>query len=121
MGNQGLLPLMGFGLLAGLSLSSVDTGARWPIAQAVLRPELRATGRAALDMMTGIVGSLAMTLSGQLVAFQGGNITAMLLLMIPIPKLLAALLWAPIFHTYPSDRKKLHGLLLERRAELSGK
>jgi len=118
MGSQGLLPLMGFGLLAGLSLSSVDTGARWPIAQAVLRPELRATGRAALDMMTGIVGSLAMALSGQLVTAQGGNITAMLLLLIPIPKLVAALLWVPIFQTYPADRKGLHGLLLARREEI---
>jgi MFS family permease len=121
MGNQGLFPLMGFGLLAGLSLSSVDTGARWPIAQAVLRPELRATGRAALDMMSGIFGSLAMTLSGQLVTSHGGNITAMLLLLIPIPKLVAALLWIPIFKTYPADRKGLHGLLLRRRSELSGK
>ncbi len=72
-------------------------------------------------MMTGIVGSLAMTLSGQLVASQGGNITTMLLLMIPIPKLLAALLWVPIFRTYPENRKELHNLLLERREKLSGK
>ncbi len=121
MSSQGLLPLMGFGLLAGLSLSSVDTGARWPMAQAVLRPELRATGRAALDMMTGIVGSLAMTLSGQLVASLGGAITTMLLLLIPIPKLLAALLWVPVFRTYPADRKGLHSLLLGRRAEMEEK
>lgn len=120
MGNQGLLPLMGFGLLAGLSLSSVDTGARWPIAQAVLRPELRATGRAALDMVTGLVGSSAMALTGQLVTAQGGDLTAMLLLMVPLPKLVAALLWAPIFRTYPPERSALHNVLLERREELSG-
>ena len=72
-------------------------------------------------MMIGIVGSLAMTLSGQLVASLGGNITTMLLFMIPIPKLLAALLWVPMFRTYPADRKELHGLLLARRAELTGK
>jgi len=117
-GKQGILPLMVFGLLSGLGLSSVDTGARWPIAQGVLRPELRATGRAALDMFTGAVGSLAMALSGQVVKALGGDITSMLLLLIPLPKLISTLLWIPIFRTYARDRASLHGLLLGRREEI---
>jgi MFS family permease len=120
MGDQGVVPLMVFGMLSGLSLASVDTGARWPIAQAVLRPELRATGRAALDMVVGAVGALAMTLSGRVVAAFGGDVTAMLLLFIPLPKLIALLLWMPVFRTYPGDRQNLHGLLLKRREELQG-
>jgi MFS family permease len=119
-GNQGLVPLMVFGLLAGLSLSSIDTGARWPIAQSVLRPELRATGRAALDMVVGAVGSLAITLTGRLVESLGGDITIMLLIMVPLPKLISTLLWVPIFRTYPRDRQSLHGLLLQRREEILG-
>ena len=111
---------MVFGLFAGLGLSSVDTGARWPIAQAVLPPELRATGRATLDMMIGAVGSLAVAFTGQLVESLGGDITAMLLIMIPIPKLLGALLWALIFRTYPLDRQRMHRLMLDRRGELLG-
>jgi MFS family permease len=117
-GDKGVVPLMVFGLLAGLSLSSIDTGARWPIAQSVLRPELRATGRAALDMVVGAVGALAITLTGRLVDALGGDITAMLLIMVPIPKLISTLLWIPIFHTYPPDRQSLHGLLLQRRKEM---
>ena len=120
LGRQGILPLMVFGLLSGLSLSSVDTGARWPIAQAVLRPELRATGRAAMDMVVGAIGALAMTLSGQVVAAFGSNVTSMLLLLIPLPKFIAVLLWIPIFRTYPRDRRALHELLLRRRADLTG-
>ncbi len=120
-GNRGILPLMVFGLLSGLGLSSVDTGARWPIAQAVLRPELRATGRAALDMATGAVGSLAMAFSGLVVKALGGDIAAMLMLLIPLPKLLSTLLWIPIFRTYPRDRANLHNLLLERREEIQAK
>ena len=119
-GERGILPLMIFGLLSGLSLASIDTGARWPIAQAVLRPELRATGRAALDMVVGAVGSLAIALTGKLVEALGGNLTTMLLIMVPLPKLISTLLWIPIFRTYPRDRQSLHGLLLKRRDELLG-
>jgi len=119
-GNRGVTPLMVFGLLSGLSLASIDTGARWPIAQSVLRPELRATGRAALDMVVGAVGSLAIALTGRLVEALGGNITTMLLIMIPLPKLISTLLWIPVFRTYPRDRQSLHRLLLRRRDELLG-
>lgn len=119
-GNRGIAPLMVFGLLSGLSLSSIDTGARWPIAQSVLRPELRATGRAALDMVVNAIGSLAMALTGKLVETLGGNITTMLLFMVPLPKLISTLLWIPLFRTYPRDRQSLHGLLLQRRKELLG-
>ena len=105
------------GALSGLGLSSVDTGARWPMAQGVLRPELRATGRAALDMAIGAVGALATTFSGRLVDAYG--VTMMLLLLIPIPKLIAAVLWLPMFRTYPRDRVALHEVLTERREELT--
>jgi len=119
-GNRGIAMLMLFGLLAGLGLSSVDTGARWPIAQSVLRPELRATGRATLDMAIGIVGSIAMTFSGRLVDVFGGNVTTMLLLLIPIPKLISSLLWIPMFWTFPKDRLSLHEVLSERREQIIG-
>ncbi len=118
LGQSGFGPLMLFGALAGLGISSVDTGARWPMAQGVLRPELRATGRAALDMVIGSVGSLMMTLSGSLVDAWG--VTTMLLLLVPIPKLIAALLWLPMFRTYPADRAALHQVLAGRRQEMSG-
>ncbi len=117
-GERGIGYLMIFGLLAGLSLSSVDTGARWPLAQAVLRPELRATGRAAIDMAIGVVGSLGVWLSGQLVDSFNGDVTMMMLIMIPLPKIIGALLWIPIFKTYPQDRANLHNVLLKRRQEI---
>ena len=118
MGSQSIAGLMVFGLLAGLSLSSVDTGARWPIAQAVLRPETRATGRAALDMVVGVVSALAVVLSGRLVDKSNGNVTLMLLLLVPLPKLISSILWIPMFRTYPPDRDALHDVLVLRREEI---
>jgi MFS family permease len=118
MASQGLPALMFFGLLSGLSLSSVDTGARWPIAQAVLRPEIRATGRAALDMVVGIVSALAVVFSGMLVDQLGGDVSLMLLLLVPLPKLVSSFLWIPMFRTYPPDRDALHEVLIQRRQQI---
>jgi hypothetical protein len=63
---------------------------------------------------------LAITLTGRLVESLGGDITIMLLIMVPLPKLISTLLWVPIFRTYPRDRQSLHGLLLQRREEILG-
>jgi hypothetical protein len=59
-----------------------------------------------------------MTLSGALVDAYG--VTTMLLLLVPLPKLIAALLWLPMFRTYPNDRAALHQVLAGRRQELVG-
>lgn len=107
LGGRSIELLMAFGLLAGIALSSVDTGARWPIAQGVLPPEVRATGRSVLDLVVSAVADLALTLSGWLVDSFDGNVTAMLLVLIPLPKLISALLWIPIFRSYPRDRVAL--------------
>jgi len=118
LGRYGMAPLLLFGLLSGLSLSSIDTGARWPITQGILRPELRASGRAALDMVIGLMSSLAVSLSGWLVHLLGDNVTLMLLILIPAPKLLAAGLWLPLFKSYPRDQQALRQLLSQRQQEI---
>ncbi len=118
LGGRGAGFLMGFGLLAGLGLSSVGTGARWPISQDVLVPEVRGTGRAVIDMLGGIVAALVMTSSGYLVDALGGNVSTMLLLMVPIPKLIGALLWIPLLKTYRHDYARVRKELARRRAEI---
>ena len=114
LGTTSVTSLILFGAVTGLGLSSVDAGARWPIAQGVLLPELRGTGRATIDMVVGILAAAAISLSG-LLADQVG-VTAMLLVMLPIPKLLGALTWLPMFRTYQTDRTILHNTLEQRRA-----
>jgi MFS family permease len=119
LGSRGLSFLIPFGLISGICLSSVDTGARWPITQGVLRPEVRASGRATLDMTTGIVAAIVALLTAPLVDRYG--VGPMLLWFVPIPKLLGALSWIPIFWTYPRDRRQLHQALEDRRAAIAAK
>ena len=59
-----------------------------------------------------------MTFSGYLVDLFDGNVTTMLLLMIPIPKLIATLLWLPLLKTYPRDVAAVRQKLSERREEI---
>ncbi len=118
VGSSNTQYLFIFGMIAGIALSSVDTGARWPIAQAVLRPELRATGRASIDMVVGVLGAIMVSFSG-FVADRVGVVT-MMLLLVPLPKLLGALSWIPVLWTYGEDRQALHETLQARRLEYVG-
>lgn len=67
-------------------------------------------------MAIGIIGALALSLSGALV--KRFDVATMMLLMIPLPKLLSTLAWIPIFRAYPKDRLVLHQELTERREML---
>jgi hypothetical protein len=44
-----------------------------------------------------------------------------LLWFVPIPILISAITWIPMFHTYPQDRTVLHNQLIQRRGNLLGK
>ena len=105
--------------MGGLAQSMTATSISWPMAQAVLSPELRGSGRALIKMVTGGAGALMLVVSG-LVVDQVG-VTTMLLLLVPIPMALSIFAWIPMFRAYPRDREALHKLLAQRRAELIGK
>ena len=112
--NTVLLTVLG--ALFGLELTVVGTGLQWPLAQAVLLPELRASGRAAINIATGIATAIVLTISGTL-ADQVG-IANMLLYIVPVPAFLSIVAWIPMFYSYARDRNSLHTTLSQRRIEL---
>lgn len=114
--SQNITRLTAFGFLFGLGITISGDGVRWPIAQAILLPELRGSGRAIIHMISGTVGALMLTLSG-VIADQVG-VANMLLYLIPLPALLSIIAWLPIFRTYKHDREVLHERLSQRRVEL---
>jgi hypothetical protein len=70
-------------------------------------------------MAVGVVSALAVVFSGLLVDnLLDGDVTLMLLLMVPLPKLISSILWIPMFCTYPPDRDALHDVLVKRRDEI---
>jgi MFS family permease len=103
LGSQGVPYLLFFGMLLGVSYSLKGTGARQPILQSVLPPELRATGRALIDWSVTLASALGIAFSGWLLTRLGDDMDTMLLILVPLPILIATLIWPFLFRTYPRD------------------
>jgi MFS family permease len=114
----GLLPLLVFGMLTGLTESLKMSGARAPLAQNVMLPELRATGRGTIAMVSGLASALIALLAGWMVTQFGDNVLAMMLILVPIPKALSIAAWLPLYRTYPRDMEALHATLCQQRAAI---
>lgn len=115
-GGDSLVQLVAFGFLAGASNTAASEGTLWPVAQAILPPELRGSNRAIISMVVGGASALLLALSGIFVDRLG--VSGALLWFVPLPLLLSVLAWIPMFRTYPRDRAALRQLLRQRRAEL---
>ena len=121
LGPQNIVYLLVFGALVGFSFSLKSTGARTPILQSVLPPELRATGRALIDWISTLCTSAGIAFSGWLLTRLGDDMQTMLLIMVPFPILLAALTWPFLFRTYPMDMEHLKLRLGEQREQILNK
>jgi MFS family permease len=108
--------LITIGFLSGLSSTAASEGTLWPVAQAILPPELRGSNRAIISMAVGGFSALMLALSGTVVDQLG--VAEALLLFVPLPMLLSAIAWVPMLRTYPEDRDALHVKLTQRREEL---
>lgn len=108
--------LVTFGFLAGFGNSAASEGALWPVAQAILPPELRGSSRAIFSMVAGTASALVLSLSG--VAADRMGVSAALLWFVPLPILLSVFAWMPMLGSYPGDRDALHAALHRRRVEL---
>jgi MFS family permease len=115
-GKDDVAQLLILGFLSTASNGASGEGARWPVAQAILPPELRGSNRAIIGMVVGVASALMLSLSGLVVDRVG--ISSALLWLFPGPVLLSIFAWIPMFRTYPRDRAALHELLMQRRAEL---
>ena len=111
--------LITFAILGGISNCAFSEGTLWPVAQAIIPPELRGSNRAVISMISGAASAVMLALSG-IVADRVG-VSASLLWFVPIPILISAVTWIPMFHTYPQDRTVLHNQLIQRRGNLLGK
>jgi MFS family permease len=114
--GENIVWLMTFAFLGGVSNCAYSEGTLWPVAHSILPPEIRGSNRAVISMVAGAVSAVMLTLSG-IVADHVG-VSASLLWFVPIPILISAITWMPMFRTYPQDRTALHWLLNQRRENL---
>jgi MFS family permease len=115
LGARSVLMLSTFGMLFGLSFALKGSGAQLPIEQNVLPPELRATGRALGSWISAFVTAGGVGLSGLLLTRLGNDLQRMMVIMVPLPILVGALMWIPLFKTYPRDVAALEARLSRQR------
>ncbi|MEJ2758056.1 MAG: MFS transporter [Anaerolineales bacterium] len=111
-GGENVLKLTLFALLAGSSNTASSEGGIWPVAHAILPPELRGRHRAIVSMGIGAGSALALYLSSFIADNMG--VSAALLLFVPGLIFLSIFAWTPMFRAYPHDRNALHMLLTQR-------
>jgi len=116
--GENIPSLLLFSFLGGASYTATSEGVIWPIAHAVLPPELRGSNRAVISMVAGAVSASALIYSGSVVDKQG--ITNALIWFVPGLFLLSAFAWIPMLKSYTRDRDALHQLLLQRKDDLLG-
>ncbi|NJC95947.1 MAG: hypothetical protein C3F07_17255 [Anaerolineales bacterium] len=108
--------LITFAFLGGVSNCAFSEGTLWPVAHLILPPEIRGSNRAFISMVGGAVSAVMLVLSGVIADRVG--VSASLFWFVPIPILISAITWIPMFRTYPHDRSALHNALMQRRADL---
>lgn len=118
LGAVNITYLLITGLLFGLSFSMKSTGARAPLLQNILLPELRASGRSFIEMVSGLVLTGSLTFSGWLLNRVGEDLQLMMLLMVPTTTFAATLVWSLLFRFYPADRMHYKAILMNQRQEI---
>ena len=91
-------------------------GAKEPMMQAVVPPEIRSSAYSVVNLIEGGLSAFAGVIAGAL-ADQIG-LTRALLWTIPFPWVICALFFTMFYFTYPRDAAKVRSILQARREEL---
>ena len=86
--------------------------------QNILLPELRASGRAFIEVVKGLILAGTLALSGWLLDLLGEDLQTMMLLFVPTTMFLAALVWIPLYKLYPRDLEYYKAILRKQRDEI---
>ena len=105
--------------VTALLISWPGKGAKEPMMQGVVPPELRATAFAMTTFIESGFAALAALIAGNLADSIG--FTRALLWTIPFPWIICFILYSLFYWAYPRDSAKLRALMAERATEMSGR
>lgn len=116
--NWGFWPFFFLCFVTALLISWPGKGAKEPMMQGVVPPELRATAFAMTTFIESGFAAVAAYIAGNLADTIG--FTRALMWTIPFPWIICFLLYSLFYWAYPRDAAKLRALMAERAAEMSG-
>jgi len=112
-------PLWGIIVLCfvtALFISWPCKGAKEPMMQGVVPPELRSTAFAMTTFIESGFAAIAAFIAGALADKIG--LTSAMIWMVPVPWILCGLLFSLFYWSYPKDSKKLRDMMAKRAKEL---
>ncbi len=108
--------LLGFTFFTALMIGWPGRGAKEPMMQAVVPPEMRSSAYSVVNFIEGGLSAFAGVIAGALADRIG--LTQALVWTIPFPWLICGIAFSLFYFTYPKDAAKVGVLMQERREEL---
>ncbi|MCD4672498.1 MAG: MFS transporter [Anaerolineaceae bacterium] len=108
--------LLGWTSLTALLIGWPGRGAKEPMMQAVVPPEMRSSAYAVVNFIEGGLSAFAGVIAGALADNLG--LTRALVWTIPFPWLICTIVFTLFYFTYPKDAARVRELMAERRQEL---
>lgn len=91
-------------------------GAKEPMMQAVVPPEMRSSAYSVVSLVEGGLSSFASLIAGSLADRIG--LTNALVWTIPVPWIVCGVLFSMFYFTYPKDAARVRSLMAKRREEI---
>jgi MFS family permease len=113
-----LLAFMALCFAIAVLSSWAGRGAKQPMLQSTVLPELRSSAQAANDFVERGFAALIGVVTGNLAGNTVAQFTRALVWTIPVPWILCLLLFTGFYWTYPRDARKMRAQLTARSAEL---
>ena len=113
---------MSFGMLVGLTFLTAlligwpGRGAKEPMMQAVVPPEMRSSAYSVVNFIEGGLSAFAGVIAGTLADQMG--LTKALMWTVPFPWLICTIVFSLFYFTYPKDAAKVRDMMVKRREEL---
>lgn len=105
-----------FASFTALMIGWPGRGAKEPMMQAVVPPEMRSSAYSVVNFIEGGLSAFSSLIAGALADSLG--LTKALLWTIPFPWILCGLLFSLFYFTYPKDAERVRTLMAARREEL---
>jgi predicted MFS family arabinose efflux permease len=115
-GRMGFWSLVGWFFVSAAMLSWAGRGAKEPMLQAVVVPELRSSAYSIVSVVEGGLSAFAGLIAGTLAVKVG--LTTALLWTVPFPWLICTVLFSAFYFTYPRDAARARSAIEARRVEL---
>ncbi len=108
--------MFGLATFTALLIGWPGRGAKEPMMQAVVPPEMRSSAYSVVALIEGGLSSFAGLIAGSLADSIG--LTNALIWTIPFPWIICGLVFSLFYFTYPADAQKVRKLMVKRREEL---